>query len=511
MIKSNSNRKQRRELQRRARRIAARLAKRNYADQPKPVMQGRNMQYEIARRDRGLAVAGIGAIHRMNVKLGLIDAIDNAVVVLKKHLPYWESDHVLANAYNILSGGTCIEDLEQRRTDEVFLDALGADRIPDPTTAGDFCRRMHSAATDSLMRAINETRLKVWAAQPPTFFEEAIIDADGTTAPTTGECKEGMDMTYTGEWGYHPLLVSLANTAEPLFLVNRPGNRPSHEGAAARLDQAVALCRRAGFRRVLLRGDTDFSQTAHLDRWDADGVKFIFGYDASPSLRSRAASLSEAAWTELKRPPRYEVSTETRARPENVRERIVRERLYKNIRLQSESVAEFEYTPTACGKSYRMIVVRKNLTVERGETVLFDDIRYRFYISNERDIADDETVFLANARCDQENLISNLKSGVGALKMPTASLESNGAYMVMASLAWTLKAWFALLLPETGRWSEKYAAEKAVVLSMEFKAFLNNFIRMPCQLVLAGRRIIYRLLAWNPWLHVFLRGVQAIG
>ena len=469
------------------------------------------MQYEFAQRDRGLAVAGIGAIHRMSVKLGLGEAIDNSVFVLKKHVPYFESDHVFAHAYNILAGGTCIEDLELRRNDEVFLDALGADRIPDPTTAGDFCRRMDSAATDSLMGAINDTRLKVWAAQPTAFFDEAIIDADGTTAPTTGQCKEGMDMTYKGEWGYHPLLVSLANTAEPLFLVNRPGNRPSHEGAAVRLDQAVALCRRAGFRRFLLRGDTDFSQTTHLDRWDADGVKFIFGYDASPGLRGQAASLPEGAWTELKRPPRYEVATEPRARPQNVRERIVRERLYKNIRLLSESVAEFEYMPTACGQSYRMVVVRKNLSVERGETVLFEEIRYRFYITNERDIATDEAVFLANARCDQENLISNLKSGVNALKMPTGTLESNGAYMVMASLAWTLKAWFALLLPETGRWSEKYAAEKATVLRMEFKAFLNNFIRMPCQLVLTGRRIIYRLLAWNPWLHVFFRGVQAIG
>ena len=511
MINRNGIRKQRRELQRRQRRIEARLAKRTVEDQPKPAMTGRNMQYEFAQRERGLAVAGIGAMHRMSVRLGLVDAINNSLVVLKKHLPYWESDHVLANAYNILSGGTCIEDLELRRTDEVFLDALGADRIPDPTTAGDFCRRMNSEATESLMGAINYTRLKVWAAQPSAFFDEAIIDADGTTAPTTGECKEGMDMTYKGEWGYHPLLVSLANTAEPLFLVNRPGNRPSQEGAAARFDQAIALCRKAGFRRILLRGDTDFSQTTHLDRWEADHVSFIFGYDASPGLKSHAASLPEGAWTRLERPAKYEVQTETRARPENVRERIVRERRYKNIRLQSEWVAEFEYRPTACNRTYRMIVVRKNLTIERGEVALLDDIRFRFYIANERDTPANEVVFLANERCDQENLISNLKSGVGALKMPVGSLESNGAYMVMASLAWTLKAWFALLLPENGRWSEKHATEKATVLSMEFKAFLNYFIKMPCQLVLAGRRIIYRLLAWNPWTHVFLRGVQAIG
>ncbi|MEE9391211.1 MAG: hypothetical protein V3W41_01765 [Planctomycetota bacterium] len=131
---------------------------------------------------------------------------------------------------------------------EAFLDALGAVSIPDPTTAGDFCRRFDEASIDALMTAINEARLRVWKQQPAAFFKEAIIETDGTQVGTTGECKEGMDIDYKGGWGYHPLMISLANTLEPLFLLNRSGNRPLSEGAAGYLDRALEFVRRAGFR-----------------------------------------------------------------------------------------------------------------------------------------------------------------------------------------------------------------------------------------------------------------------
>ena len=97
--------------------------------------------------------------------------------------------------------------------------------------------------------------------------------------------------------------------------------------------------------------------------------------------------------------------------------------------------------------------MRKNLSVEKGEKVLFDDVRYFFYITNDRARSASEVVFCANDRCDQENLIAQLSGGVRALAAPVDTLTSNWAYMVMASLAWTLKAWFALSLPETGRWA----------------------------------------------------------
>ena len=464
------------------------------------------MVYEHSDRVRGLGSGGIGAMHQLARHTGLVAAIDQHVKVLKVHLPYHESDHVRGVAYNVLCGGRCLQDIEQRRQDEVYLDALGAQRIPDPTTAGDFCRRFEAADIEALQTAINETRVRVWQQQPAAFFAEAIIDADGTLAETTGECKEGMDIAYTGAWGYHPLLVSLANTGEPLSLVNRSGNRPSSEGAAARFDQARTLCREAGFQRITFRGDTDFSQTQHLDRWDGEGVRFLFGYDASAGLIRRAEALPETAWTPLVRRHAYQVQTEPRQRPVNVKAATIIAREFQNLRLEAEAVAECPYQPTACATPYRLVIVRKNISVERGETRLFDQIRYFFYLTNDHVTAASEVVFLANDRCNQENLIDQLKHGVGATRMPVDTLLSNWAYMVMATLAWTLKAWFALTLPESGRWAARYAAEKAAVLRMEFKAFLHAFMLIPVQVVRTSRRLEFRLLAWNPWQAVFLRG-----
>jgi hypothetical protein len=496
----------RKKLARRKKRIQKRLDKKNLHGCSKPMITASNIQYELGERGRGIGYGGIGAMHLLVRKLGIAEAIDRRLHLLQIHLPYHESDHVLNLAYNALCDGTCLEDIELRRNDEVFLDALGARRIPDPTTAGDFCRRFKADDVHTLLDIFNDIRKKVWAKQPDAFFEQARIEADGTMVGTSGECKQGMDISYNGIWGYHPLVVSLANTSEILSIVNRSGNRPSHEGAAAEIDRAIRVCREGGFRKILVRGDTDFTQTAHLDRWHAGGVEFIFGMDKKPNLQVLADDLPARAWQTLVRPPRYTVKTQPRQRPANVKEPIVVAREFTNIRLVSEEVAEFEYRPSLCRKSYRMIVVRKNLSEEKGERLLFDDYRYFFYITNDRLGTAAEIVFSANDRCNQENLHAQLKHGVCALQAPVDSLVSNWAYMVMTALAWNLKAWLALQLPEQpGRWAERHGEEKRTILTMEFKTFVNAFVRMPCQIIRTSRRLVYRLLSWNPWQPVFFR------
>jgi len=484
------------------RRIQRRLRKRQWQQQRRRLFAEQNIHYDYSTKVKAGHFAGLGACLLLVQRLDLADALDARLYLLKRHLPYHESDHVLNLTYNLLVGGKTLTDLELLRNDEIYLNALGAQRIPDPTTAGDFLRRFEQQDIATLMQLINDKRLLIWKQQPASFFEQAILDADGTIAGTNAACKAGMDLSYKGTWGYHPLLVSLANTQEPLFLYNRPASRPSHEGAAVYLDQAADLCQRAGFRKITFRGDTDFSQTEHLDRWDKAGHDFVFGIDAMPKLVNKAKSLTAAVWHKLDRPAKYEVKTQARTRPLAVKEEVVRRKGYKNIRLLAEYVAEFDYRPGACKKDYRVVVLRKDLVIEKQGVQVGEEVRYFFYITNERQRSCAEVVYFANDRCDQENLIEQLKNGVKALRLPSNTLEGNWAYMVIGALALNLKVWLALLQPRV--------EHRQSLLSMEFKKFLQVWMLLPCQILRCGRQLVFRVLAYNEWVAVLLRSVEVL-
>ena len=461
-----------------------------------PMMSATNVVYEVSDRTDATAWGGVAAMHQLARTVGLVEALDENVHVLKVHKPYHESDHVLNIALNILAGGTFLQDLDLRRQDQSYMNALGADRIPDPTTAGDFTRRFgDEAAVLNLMEAINAVRPGIWEKLPAKERRKAIIDTDGTLAPTTGERKEGMGLSYKGIWGYHPLVVSLANTRETLYLFNRPGSAVSHEGAVPYMDRAIALVRNS-FKEVWLRGDTDFSLTKHFDRWTNDRVHFVFGFDAMKNVVDIADGLEEQRWKPLVRRAKHVSKGNRRQRRDNVKERIVKQKGYKNIRLNSEQVAEFSYRPGKCMRDYRVVVVRKNLSVEKGEDVLFDDIRYFFYITNDTKMSARQVVRFINGRCDHENDIEQLKNGINAMRMPSGDLFSNGAYMVMAALAWNLKAWYGILMPDKKRGAE--------VVRMEFPRFLNGFMALPVQVLKQARQIKLRVLAWTPYVESFL-------
>jgi hypothetical protein len=148
----------RRRLRDRQQRVLDRTENRPGPQREEPMMTATDIHYELADRVQGLAPGGIGAMLLLARRSGLIRDIDHDLHLLKRHLPYHESDHVLNIALDILAGGRRIEHLDLRRNDGVSLDALGARRIPDPTAAGDFCRRFAEPDVVTLMDTFNKAR-----------------------------------------------------------------------------------------------------------------------------------------------------------------------------------------------------------------------------------------------------------------------------------------------------------------------------------------------------------------
>ena len=509
------NAKLRRKAQARKRRMLRRIDKNNWSG-ASPMIRPASVKYELADKQQAIAAGGIGTLLELTKQLDLRKEINRAIPLFKLHLPYDEADHVFNIALNLLAGGDCLEHIEDRRGDEAYLNAVGAERVPDPTTAGDFCRRFSKINVLQLMNAFNRVREKVWKQQPDEFFDCAIIEGDGTQIETSAEKKQGVGINYKGQWGYHPLIVTLANTREPLFIANRPGNRPSHEHSAFYFDLAVQRCRNAGFRKVVLRGDTDFALTENFDRWDDDNVEFVFGIDAMPNLVEIAKNLDESAWKSMRRRRTLrKPAAKPRAKRPREKEAIVVQNKYLNKKLAAERIAEFDYQPTKCDRTYRVVVLHKEVHLKRGQLRLFDkeEPTYFFYITNATKSSKStrQVVVDANARCNQENNIAQLKQC--ALSAPLNDLTSNWAYMVIASLAWNLKIWSGLLITPsgTGKQKEEQAAIKNKLIGMDFTTFRDRVLMVPAQIIRRSRTLVYRLLSYRPsvdWLLLIDRHVH---
>jgi hypothetical protein len=492
VVKKITHEQSRRNSARRRRKVQARHRQAgHWSRRSQPMLTSQKISYEVGGNVEATGFGGLFAMHRLVTRLGLVKAIDADLELLKMHLPYHESDHVLTLAYSVLCGGTRLEDVDRLRSDVPLMNGLGAALLPDPTTTGDFLRRFTQADLLTLMEAINSVRPRLWTGRGADLLgETAYLDADGTIVPTTGELKQGMDISYKGIWGYAPLLLTLANTREVLYLVNRPGNAPSHTDAAGWIDKAIALVAPHA-KRVCLRGDTDFALSANFDRW-AQQVDFVLGTDNIAALRTRAEALDASAWKRLTRPAPYETTTgTTRARRRNRKREVVTERGYLNLRLNHEDVAEFTYRPGKCKRAYRVVVVRKNISRMKGEHPLIDEVRYFFYFTTYT--ADTHPpariVELANDRCDQENIVGQLKSGLGALRAPVDDLHSNWAYMLIAALAWNIKSWHAMIMH---RKHDRHA-----FIRMEFKRFLDTIVRIPAMVLTRARAIVVRLVAYT--------------
>lgn len=474
-----------------------------------PEFGAKKIHVEASERVQAIPYGGIGAIHQLTHNVGLVENINTNLRILQRHHPYRESDHIMNIVYNVTCGGKVLDDIEVRRNDAAFLNAIDTRAIPDPTTAGDFCRRFDNHAINKFMDIVNETRLNVWKRQPLSFIEEtARIDVDSTIVTTHGECKQGMDLAYNGEWGYHPIVVTLANTKEPLFIVNRSGNRPSGEGALEYIKRSITLCRRAGFQDILIRGDTRIASGKDLDELDNEGVRFVFGYDARKNMIGEANDIYQNEYQALVR--KAEEVLNARTKQPRVKEEIIRNREYLNLKVEEEDIAEFDYQPGTTNRNYRIVVLVKTIVEQKGQLTLGYRTRYFFYVTNDWNMSLAQVIKESNDRCNQGNIIGEQKSGTRAFTAPLNTLNANWAYMVIASLAWSLKAWLALLLPVEPKMEALHHADRERVLRMEFRSFVQRFILIPAQILTTGRRLVYRFLAWRPELPILFRFLDAL-
>lgn len=474
-----------------------------------PVMRLPKTHVEIESDTKTTPYGGLVLVTAFLRHFAVSEQINENVSVLKQHQPYTESDHVLAQAVNLYVGGTCIEDMANLQQSEAVCRMLGACRVPDPTTAGDFLRRFddekNPGALAGLRQTTDQIQCAVWESRTdgakkrnkknkgrikdtPTRQELAVIDIDGHTKEVYGATKEGADFNHKGKWSYQPLVVTLAGTGECLAIRNRPGNVRSSEGAAEVVDETIAYVR-PYFKQVLVRGDSDFDR--------ADLREVCHKYDdcffafVGREFRDRpkiAEAIPEEQWrpfeTRAKRRDEAKKSKHGyRARRKrcNRRRQRARERGYKELRLVRQWIAEVPWTPSGSQHAYRLVIRRQLIEHHKGQTLLFKKYRYRYVVTNlPMTISTARVIDLTYERCDQENVIEQLGSGLAAWRMPVGEFAGNSAWLEIARLAWNLAKWLAqLVLPEeTVRW--------------EWKRFRQAFVYLAADIIKRSRQIWVR-------------------
>lgn len=462
-----------------------------------PVIRAPKLQLSVDERSVVTNHGGLALFLGFVRQFGVAQEIDASVSVLKKHMPYHESDHVLAQAATLFIGGTCIEDMAALQHSEAARRMFGACRLPDPTTSGDllrrFDRREHPEALPGLRHAVDVVQSKVWrklARRDKRRKRErlAIVDIDGHMKQLYGVQKENADFSHRGVWSYYPLVLTLATSGECLAVRNRPGNHRQAQGTAELLDEV--LPRVTGhFGKTLVRADSEFDHVDIREVCRAHGAHFAF---VGREFRDRpgiAASIQEKHWKvfvprahrrvqSLAQQPGYR----PRRKKRDQRRRRARARHYKELHLAKQWIAEVPWTPPGANETYRLVIRRQLIEHRKGQMFLCADYRYRYVVTDlPRSYSTQDVVDETYQRCDQENLIEQMGSGIAMWRMPVAEFDGNCAWLEIARLAWNIGKWIAqLALPEEAvRW--------------EWKRYRNAFVHAPAAAIKGGRRINVRL------------------
>lgn len=460
------------------------------------------LQLEANESPKMTPYGGLALVLAFLKRFRVAERIDSEVSVLKQYQPYHESDHILAQALNLYIGGTCLEDLSNLQHGEALRRMVGACRIPDPTTAGDFLRRFdertNPGSVEAVRRVIDEVQCAVWKATAKRTKRdkgrhssqkagEALeaIDMDAHIKKVYGVQKEGADFSRDKRWSFKPLLISKAGTGECLAVRNRSGNVKDPTGAAEALDEVLRYARPHLGKHVVVRGDSAFDQQDIRKTCEQHNVYTAIVGRSNDDRMTTALLLSEEDWKPF-RTRAARVADERRGSPgyrsrrkkPNLKRKRARERGYKDKRLITQWVAEVPCRPAGADKPYRMIIRRKLIEESQGQEILFHNYEYSFIITDvpESIASTEDAVDLTYERCDHENVIEQMGSGISCWRMPVREFDGNRAWLEIARLAWNLAKWIALLaLPdEVVRW--------------EWKRFRHAFVYLAAEVVKRSRQ-----------------------
>ncbi len=472
------------------------------AELPWPETRGRVMRHpqlnlESDNRGEITQYGGLVLAQQFVRRFGVAKRIDEGLKLFKRHAPYHESDHVLALAYTLYVDGSCLEDQGVLQGSEAVRRMVGACRIPDPTTAGDFLRRFKSAQeVGQLSGAGDEVQEAVWSKLPAKVrrqrkkHEMALVDLDGHIKPLYGVQKEGADFSYDGRWSYQPLVVTLGGSGECLKVVNQPGSARSSDAAAGALKEVVPRVKRH-FKNAIVRGDTDFDRADVYQAVIEQGAYFAIGGRVYANRAALAERISEKRWQRFYPRAEREPSggPSRQGRTPNYRKNKAQQRGYRTLSTVKQWISEIEYQPSGVPFPCRLIVRRILIEESDGQGVLLKHFRYRLVLSDlPRSYTAQKVVDLTYQRCDQENVIEQFGHGIAGWRMPVAEFMGNSAWLEIARLAWNLGKWIAQL------------ALPAEVVRWEWKRFRRHFVYIAAKVLKLGHTVVVRLAGSHRYL-----------
>ena len=408
-----------------------------------------------------MSAPGLGIVHGLVERLGVASVIDDRVCVLRRRKWYTESDHALTLTYNMLSGGDTLSDVNRLRDDDGLRRLLGTARIPHASTVGDFLARFDGKREESrkrdqqagkvalieLREAIEEIQQRAFGLLSRARRGVATLDWDSSIHEVRGEQKEGADFSYDKRWSYSALYGTVAETGDVVHLGLHEGNRHTSYGLKEVLPGTIERVREH-FRKVRMR-------LRPTRRTELQRRHF------RPPLRPLIplplpADLPLHVLPPLLPPPPRQLPLRRQRAPRALRQPVHRiqqipQGLRHDVELHPPLLADAHdlLIVVAAVSRYRYVIKRTPvLDAEGGQKYLDDGMReYRYWIVVTNSKRSNRAVLrIAQGRGNQENLIKDLKHGLGLSHVPTGLLGANQAYFMIAGLAWNLKTWMLNLL-----------------------------------------------------------------